>query len=76
VTNQVLSIADIRRQFDSEWVLVIDPELTPGLEVVRGQVAWHSKDRDEVYRKARELAPVQSAILYNGRLAENVAVVI
>jgi hypothetical protein len=76
MTNQVLSMADIRRQFDSEWVLIIDPEVAEDLEVVRGQVAWHSKDRDEVYRKARELGPVHSAILYNGRLAENVAVVI
>jgi hypothetical protein len=74
--NQVLSLSDIQRQFDSEWVLVVDPELTPGLEVIRGQVAWHSKDRDEVYRKARELAPNRSAILYNGRLPENVAVVV
>lgn len=74
--NQILSLAEIRRQFDSEWVLVIEPELTAGLEVVRGQVAWHSKDRDEVYRKARELAPTNSAILYTGRLPENVAVVV
>ena len=74
--NQVLSIADIHRQFDSEWVLVIDPELDESLEVLRGEVACHSKDRDEVYRKARELAPTHSAILYTGRLPENVEIVI
>jgi hypothetical protein len=76
VTNQVLSLADIQQQFDSEWVLVVDPVLTPELQVVRGQVAWHSRDRDEVYRKARELAPTHSAVLYTGRLPENVAVVL
>jgi hypothetical protein len=74
VLNEILSLAEIRRQFDSEWILVIEPELTCGLEVVRGQVAWHSKDCDEVYRKAREFAPTHSAILYTGRLPENVAV--
>jgi hypothetical protein len=74
--NQVLSIADINRQFDSEWVLVVEPELDERLEVLRGEVACHSKDRDEVYRKALELTPVRSAILYTGRLSDIVAVVI
>ena len=70
--NPVLTLAEIRERFQSEWVLVIDPELTPELELIRGEVAWHSKDRDEVYRKARELAPAHSAFLFTGRPPENI----
>ena len=44
------------------------------LTVRRGRVRWHSKDRDEVYRKAVELRPGRFAILYTGRIPEDSAV--
>jgi len=64
--SDLMSVAEIRSQFESEWVLIEDPELTQHLEVKGGKVLWHSKDRDEVYRKARELhlRPKHAAILY------------
>ncbi len=62
----VMSLAEIQARFKSEWVLVGDPETAETLEVKKGRVLWHSKDRDEVYRKARELKPRHSAIFYTG----------
>jgi hypothetical protein len=38
-------------------------------------VLSHSKDRDEVYRKARELKPIHSAILFFGHLSKDAAIV-
>jgi hypothetical protein len=73
---QVMSLAQIQAQFESEWVLLEDPGTGEGLEVQRGKVLWHSKDRDEVYRKARELQPKHSAIVYTGRLPEDAAVIL
>ena len=64
--NEPMSVAEIHAKFESEWVLLEDPETTKGLEVRSGKVLWHSKDRDEVYRKALELRPKHSAILYTG----------
>lgn len=74
--SEVMSLAEIHARFESEWVLLQDPETTESLEVKSGKVLWHSKDRDEVYRKARELRPEHSAILYTGRLPEGTAVVL
>jgi hypothetical protein len=64
--SELMSVTEIQDRFKSEWVLVKDPELTEHLEVKSGKVLWHSKDRSEVYRKARELQlrPKHSAILY------------
>ncbi|MBN2542815.1 hypothetical protein JXI42_08085, partial [bacterium] len=59
-----------------EWVLISEPETDSQLIVERGVVLWHSKDRDEVYRKARVLKPEHSAILYTGNLPEDVAVIL
>lgn len=33
-----------------------------------GKVVWHSKDRDEVYRKAVELRAKRFAVLYTGKM--------
>ena len=71
-----LSLKQIQKQFDSEWVLVEDPETTEALEVIGGRVLWHSKDRDEVYNRAMELHPARSAMLYTGELPEDAAVVL
>lgn len=74
--NEVMSLVDIQARFTSEWVLLEDPETAESLEVKGGKVLWHSKDRDEVYRKARQLRPKHSAIIYTGTLPEEMVVVL
>jgi len=74
--GEVMTLLEIQSSFDAEWVLIEDPEVTESLQVKRGKVLWHSKDRDEVYHKARELRPKHSAILYTGRLPEDTVVVL
>jgi hypothetical protein len=65
--SQVLTTAEIYAQFPSEWVLLDNPQTDKQLEILGGAVLWHSKDRDEVYRKAIEVpAPKNIAILYTG----------
>ena len=71
-----LSFSEIKKRFDFEWVLVGDPETDDVLNIKRGIVLCHSKDRDEVYRKAREIHPNHSAILYTGKLPDDAAVVL
>ena len=74
--TELLTIAEIQRQFASEWVLVEDPRTDEALAVLGGMVRCHSKDRDEVYRKAIELRPQRSAILFTGTIPQNTAVVL
>jgi len=74
--DDVLTVAQIESQFSSEWVLVEDPETNQALEVQRGRVRWHSKDREEVYRKAVELRPRRFAVLYTGQMPEDTAIVL
>jgi hypothetical protein len=74
--DKILTIAEIQSQFDSEWVLLEDPQTNSALEVQGGKVIWHSKDRDEVYRKAVELRPKRFATLYLGKMPENTAILL
>jgi hypothetical protein len=74
--SNVLTAAEIESQFPSEWVLVEDPYTNESLEVRGGVVVYHSKDRDEVYRKAVELRPKRFAMLYTGTMPEGTAIVL
>ena len=74
--TEVLSLAEIQARYDGEWILIGDPEVDASLNVERGQVLWHSKNRDEVYRQARLLKPKHSAFLFMGRLPKDMAVVL
>lgn len=74
--DDVSTSAQIYAQFASEWGLVEAPQTDDVLEVQRGRIRWHSKDRDEVYRKAVALRPARFAILYTGKMPEDTAIVL
>lgn len=74
--ESVLTIKEIEVQFPAEWVLVEDPTTNELMEVERGKVLHHSKDRDEVYRRAVELRPKSFAMLYTGKIPKDVAIVL
>ena len=72
----VLSIAEIEKLYDSEWVLVGDPVTDASMEVRGGKVLAHSRDRDEVYQVAVNLRPKRFAVLYLGKLPKDTAIVL
>lgn len=74
--NEEMSLAEIETSFKSEWILIGDPETNEALEVKRGKVLWHSKDRDEVYRKVKELRPKHSAILFTGAIPKDMVIIL
>lgn len=74
--SQTMTAAKIHKKFKNEWVLVENPETTKNHEVKKGKVLYHSKDRDEVYRKAIELHPPSIAILYTGEIPKGTVVVL
>ena len=64
--SESMTMAEIEAAFPCEWVLVGDPVRDQQTRLVRGRVLWHSKDRDEVYRKAIESECKHVAYLYTG----------
>ena len=74
--NDVLTVEEIKSRYDSEWILLSDPKVNSRQEVISGRLLFHSKDRDQVYRKAIELKPKHSAFLYTGRMPDDMAYVL
>ena len=63
---KTMTISQIEAQYKDEWVLIEDPQTNENLEVQGGKVLWHGKDREELYRRALEMQPKYSAIIYTG----------
>ena len=74
--SEVLTVSEIERRYRDEWILVADPEADEHLNVLRGQVGAHSKDRDEVDRKAVALRLPHSAFLYTGTVPDDVVIIL
>ena len=74
--NEFLTIQEIETQYHAEWILMEDPELTPQMEITRGRVLHHSKNRDDIYQKAIELRPKHSAYYYTGQAPDDIIIVL
>jgi hypothetical protein len=74
--DQVLTIQEIEARFAPDWVLIGEPETDECLAVISGKVLYHGSDRDEVYRRAKELQPGRFAVQYLGTWPENTALVL
>jgi hypothetical protein len=71
----IMTAAEIKERFDSEWVLVGDPEVEENLVVKRGKVLWHGKDREELNRFMDGMErPLNVAILYTGTISKEEAI--
>jgi len=65
--NEILTMEEIERKFDGEWVLIEDVETDEKLEVLRGKVTYHGKDKEELHQKAMKSKSDHLATLYIGR---------
>ena len=73
---QVLTAKSMKKKFPSEWILVSNPETDKSLEIIRGKVEFHSKDRDEVYREAVHRKLKKFATLHTGHIPKDSAVIL
>lgn len=65
--NEILTMEEIERKLDGEWVLIEDVETDAKLEVLRGKVTYHGKDKEELHQKAMKSKSDHLATLYIGR---------
>ena len=69
--SERMTRGEIEAKFDSEHVLLDEPETDEDLNLLAGTVVFHSKDEVEVYRKAAELKLKRMAFLYTGKIPED-----
>ena len=65
--SEILTMEEIERNFDGEWVLTENVETNEKIEVVRGKVVFHGKDKEARNEKAMKLKSDHLATLNIGR---------
>ena len=68
--EQIMTLEEIEKQFDHEWVLITDPQTDEALQVKSGRVVYHSRDRDEFDRKSLDFKAARFAVLYIGKMSD------
>jgi hypothetical protein len=74
--NGVMTLAQIEAQYKSEWILLENPRKNRLGQLASGRVIFHSKNRDEVYRKAIQLRLKRSGFYYTGKIPKGTAVIL
>ena len=74
--TELLTFDEILARFPSEWVLIGDPKTDESLEILKGELLFHSRNRDEVDQKLLELRPSRFALRYLGTLPDNMALIL
>ena len=69
--NEYISIDEINKRFDSEWVLLEDPQTSERMEVLGGKLLYHSKDRAEFDRNSVRFQGTRFAVLFTGKMPED-----
>jgi hypothetical protein len=74
---EVLTLEQIRQQYDGEWVMIAYTETDPETyEVIRGKVLAHSKDAQDVYDAIDRAEGQGVAFEFFGQVPENVAFIL
>lgn len=65
--SEILTMEEIEKKFNGEWVLIEDVETDEKLEIVRGRVTYHGGDKNELHRRAMESKTRRFASLFIGK---------
>jgi len=70
--GEVMTMKQIEKNFDKEWVLVGNPVCAKNLNVKKGVVLWHGTNRDELYKQAEKFRNQYNfAYLYIGKHSDD-----
>ena len=73
--NEKLSAKKIKESYKDEWVLILNPEISPETRVEGGEVVFHSKNRGEIHKKLNDFKG-NKAIIFTGKIPEDVGVLL
>ena len=74
--KKVFTMKELEARYSGEWVLLVNPKHNELMERLRGELVFHNKDRDEVYKEAHNRKDAHTAIFYVGKLPEDLVVVL
>jgi hypothetical protein len=76
VMSEIMTLEEIKKNYNGQWVLIAYSETDEDLQVVKGKVIAYSTNKEDIYQ-ALELAREQPlAIEYMGQVPEDLAFIL
>ena len=72
--GRVMELSDIYKRYKDEWLLIEYEQLDEDLNVTRGKVVAHSRDKNEILQQLVQIQGRNIAIEYAGTAPEGLAV--
>jgi len=69
----IMTLEEIRKHYPNAWVLIEFTELDDELNVIEGWVIAHASNKEDIYKKLRELENDKIAIEFTGEMPEEPA---
>jgi lipopolysaccharide export system protein LptA len=66
-----LKVNKIKDIVGNSWVLLGDPEVSENNEVIGGNLLFYDKNKDKVFKKAKETKSERITIIYMGKQPKN-----
>jgi hypothetical protein len=74
--GEILSLEEIQRRYDGEWVLLVHTHLDNNLEILTGEVWAHSTDVDVIYKALSMAKGIEASIEYMGQVPADFAAIL
>ncbi len=72
--RKVMEIGDIYKKYKDEWLLIEYEQLDEDLNVTKGKVVAHSRDKNEILQQLVQIQGRNIAIEYAGTAPKSLAV--
>jgi len=66
--KKIFTIKELEARYSGEWVLLVNSVHNELMELIRGALMYHNRDRGEVYKEAHKQKDAHTAIFYVGKL--------
>ena len=74
--KKMLSMKEIKKRYNGEWVLIVDYETDDLCRIKRGRVLAHSKDQSKVYAQLDKYQQINLATRYIGEIPKDLTVIL
>ena len=72
--GKVMELGDIYKKYKDEWLLIEYEQLDEDLNVTKGKVVAHSRDKNEILQQLVQIQGRNIAIEYAGTVPKSLAV--
>ena len=75
MAERIQTITRLKQRYPKEWLLLTDVVTDELTHPVRGKLAAHSKNRDEIYDRLASSRAKSTCVTYTGKIPKDLVVV-